>query len=406
MLLHRNQALFKHDKQSSSSGSARGVGNGNLVARNLSGSVLDYMNVDEFIQQALSACGDGDVTDEKIQQSISSSSSTMVPILSMLAGQLKGLRTLFALHSYMLSNSETTTTHTNNILDRVRETAQLILSCDDVVLIQLSNSNGESTQYVVTHSNDSKLIGTVIYNQSERSSSPAPAGSHRSNGIVASQFRSNLLRALASGAIRQDSSDQSVIHVPIHCGGEVRGYVVARCKCSNAGTAQPSTTSPLFAAARIPSIRGVDEIAMTPPAAAVGAEFSDTDNTLLQFIAVTCGIALTQLLSLSATSTAGPLSMQMNRTQLYSHQQQLSFVGTNGSNVFLEYASSVLLAKSCTNIATCKALNEMRAEVQALLRAMFSCDYIDLLEVRTQYYEKSSENDSINSRQLHIVVPT
>jgi hypothetical protein len=68
MLLHRNQALFKHDKQSSSSGSARGVGNGNLVARNLSGSVLDYMNVDEFIQQALSACGDGDVTDEKIHQ--------------------------------------------------------------------------------------------------------------------------------------------------------------------------------------------------------------------------------------------------------------------------------------------------------------------------------------------------
>jgi hypothetical protein len=132
MLLHRNQALFKVDKQQLIQPSN--------VGRTISSSVLDYMSVEDFVQHAISASDP--------------SQSSVVPILSMLAGQLKGLRTLFSLHSYFISNEAPA-----NILDRVRETALLILNSEDIMLIQLDEGK---CHYVITHSSDRQLVGVVI----------------------------------------------------------------------------------------------------------------------------------------------------------------------------------------------------------------------------------------------------
>jgi hypothetical protein len=190
-----------------------------------------------------------------------------------------------------------------------------------------------------------------------------------------SQLRTSLITALNS-TTAADLKPSNVIIAPVQYYGSTKGYVVARNKCSSTScsTGVDEILTP-------PNLRGCDLI-----------DFSDTDSILLGFIAVTCGIALKQV-----SNALSPSLPPSRHTSLRENTSQPSIVLTEGmdNSLLLEYARSLLIAKSCTAISRCRSLSEVNTEVRSLFRSLFASEYVTLFEVKV-------DNPNSSSRVLYL----
>ncbi len=144
MFNHRNKTLFKDKKKifkPGSNGSISGEGGINL-------SFLDYMSVEDFMSAVKS-------------HGAELSSAGMLKLIFAISTQLKGLRALLSLHSF-LTSSETNC----NMLDRVMDTAFFILNVENIFLLQF---NPTENCYVITHSNQDSVIGLKVSSVTNKS---------------------------------------------------------------------------------------------------------------------------------------------------------------------------------------------------------------------------------------------
>lgn len=136
MFNHRNRSVYR-EKRKLVKGEPN-FQNENSSSLNL--SFLDYMSVEDFINA--------------IRTSTDCSSQNLLRLIFSVSSQLKGLRALLSLHSFLTSNETT-----SNVLDRVMETAYFILDAENLFLLR---ENEQETDFEITHSNVNCLVGLKI----------------------------------------------------------------------------------------------------------------------------------------------------------------------------------------------------------------------------------------------------
>lgn len=117
----------------------------NNINSDLTGDVshLDFMGIEDFIS----------ITKEKI----GCNDTQMWNAACDLAGQLKEARALLSLASYLSSNDGLM-----SIIDRLIDTAYLILNAENIYLLQIDPNGGE---LVVTHSRIEEAVGSKFPQQ-------------------------------------------------------------------------------------------------------------------------------------------------------------------------------------------------------------------------------------------------
>lgn len=151
MFNHRNKAINRLDRKKLFKPSDSQDSINNL---NASISFLDYMSVEEFMQSVKKVTSESGQLSSSSSSSSNSTTASLHKLLYSVSSQLKGLRALLSLHSFLISNETT-----EDVLSKVLDTAKIIINAENMFILQLDRSQ---LDYVITHSNHEDILNLKI----------------------------------------------------------------------------------------------------------------------------------------------------------------------------------------------------------------------------------------------------